>query len=400
MLEVPTELADFDFDRFAGAWKLAEGVTYLNHGSFGPAPCRVLRERQRWIEELERQPMDFFVRRLEGLLDHAALRLSEFVGCAADDLVFVPNSTSGMNIVERNVRLEAGDEVLLTDHEYGAVTRIWTQACERSGARAVTAQLPRPLVSQGELVDTLFDSVTDRTRLIVVSHVSSQPAVILPVEGICRRARELDIPVCIDGPHAIAMVEFRLDEIGCDFYTASCHKWLCAPFGTGFLYVHPRRRQGLKPAVTSWGSSLSGQDARWKDEFHWPGTFDPTGYLAIAEAIGMLEDAGLPRFREQTHALARYARGRVCETTNGIPLTPDEPSWFGSMVTIALPDVPRSDSWPGKPHPLQSALWDRYRIEVPLFEWRETLCLRVSCHLYNRPRDIDLLVRALAELTS
>ncbi|REJ76822.1 MAG: aminotransferase class V-fold PLP-dependent enzyme [Planctomycetota bacterium] len=400
MPDFDAELAEFDFDEFADAWSLADQVTYLNHGSFGPSPRRVIEARQHWIEELERQPMDFYVRRLEQLLDQAAQSLAEFVGCAANDLIFVPNSTSGMNIVERNVPLAAGDEVLLTDHEYGAVVRIWNQACLRSGAKVVTAELPRPLTTQDELVDALFESVTDRTRLIVVSHVSSQPAVILPIEEVCRRAHQRGIPVCVDGPHALAMIPFRLDEIGCDFYTASCHKWLSAPFGAGFLYVHPRRQQGLEPAVTSWGSSLSGQDASWKDEFHWPGTFDPTGYLAIAEAISFLEEVGLDRFRRQTHALARYARRRVSEATGGLPLTPDDPAWYASMVTISLPNVPRSDSWPGKPHPLQVALWDPHRIETPLFEWRETLCLRVSCHLYNRPQDVDLLIEALQELTA
>lgn len=418
------DLAAFDWDRWRGAWSLAEGVTYLNQGSFGTSPNSVRDARQRWYAELERQPMDFYVRRLEPLLDDAAAKLGAFVGCRADDLIFVPNATVGMNIVAENVPLGAGDEVLLTDHEYGAVVRIWGRRCSAVGAKTVLARLPQPLdansptptrsVSEGShpsltlragdmarhdaLVDAIFERVTDRTRLIVVSHVTSQTAAIFPVATICRRARERNVPVCIDGPHALAMVPLNLREIDPDYYTASCHKWLSAPFGSGFLYVKARHKQGLRPAVVSWGKSLSGRPASWKDEFHWFGTYDPSSFLAVADAIAFLEHAGIDDFRRQTHALARYARCRVAEVTGGDPFVPDDPRWYGSMITIPLPRVPRSDAWPGQPHPLQIALWERYRIEVPIFEWQERLCLRVSCHLYNKPADIDRLVEALQQL--
>lgn len=392
-------LDQFDWDHWTSEWSLEPGVTYLNHGSFGPSPDTVRRARVQWLDALERQPMDFLVRRLEPLLDEAAARLGAFVGCRGDDLVFVPNATTGMNVVASSIELAAGDEVLLTDHEYGAVVRIWGQRCGRVGAKCVTARLPLPLETKDAVVDALFESVTDRTRLIVVSHVTSQTAAILPIAEICQRARAEQIPVCVDGPHAIGMVPLQIAELGCDFYTASCHKWLSGPFGSGFLYVSPRRRGRLQPPVTSWGRSLSGRQASWRDEFYWPGTYDPTPFLALPAAIDFLERVGLEEFRSQTHTLARNARQRVAEFTGGEPFVPDDPAWYGSMITIPLPEVPRSDAWPGKPHPLQVVLWERFQIEVPVFEWRQRLCLRVSCHLYNRPEDIDRLLDALQEAT-
>ncbi|SFJ07277.1 aminotransferase class V-fold PLP-dependent enzyme [Planctomicrobium piriforme] len=378
------------------AWQLAPGVTYLNHGSFGPTPIPVLEARERWQRELAANPMDFFVRRLNGLLEDAAGELAKFVNAPRDNLVFVPNATVAMNVVAANLPLKAGDEVLLNDHEYGAVIRIWGQACQAVGAKTVLARLPYPMTSPSEVVDAIFDKVTDRTRLLVVSHVTSPTAIILPIQAICDRARELKLPVCVDGPHAPAMVPVDLKSLDCDYYTASCHKWLSAPLGTGFLYVRSRHKQGLRPTVLSWGRSLDGKNPSWKDEFHWPGTFDPTGALAVPAAIQFLKDYGLARFREETHALARYAREQMLERLQAKPITPDDASWYGSMVAVELP-LPDDATPPGPPHPLQQWLWENHRIEIPVVRWREKTLLRVSAHLYTTRGQIDLLVEAVAD---
>lgn len=384
-------------DSVADAWKIQEGVTYLNHGSFGPSPTPVIEARKEWIDRLEREPMDFFVRQLSDHLDYAADRLARFVGCSGDNLVFVPNATSGMNIVVENTQLEPGDEVLLTDHEYGAVVRIWGKACKQAGATTVTARLPVPMTTPEEIVEAIFERVTSRTRVLVVSHVTSQTAIILPVGEICERARDLGIRTVIDGPHAVAMVPDRIDSIPCDFYAASCHKWLCAPMGTGFLYVRSHFKQGLQPTTLSWGRSLNGADPSWKDEFHWPGTFDPTGYLAIPAAIDFLQSFGIKKFREQTHALAKEALGRYVKFGDGTVLTPDSPDWYGSMVSIPLPEEADTAAFPGAMHPLQSWLWDKHQIEVPLIHWKNRALLRVSCHLYTNVQDLQRLSAALEE---
>mgnify|MGYP002622547522 CR=1 FL=1 len=393
-----TPLDSINWEQWLSAWSLQEGVTYLNHGSFGPAPDVVIAARQRWFAELERQPMDFLVRRLEPLLDNACGVLARFVGCRNDDLVFVPNATTGVNIVARSVELAPGDEVLLTDHEYGAVTRIWGQACASAGAKTVVARLPFPLSKADEVVEAVFERVNDRTKLIVVSHIASYTATILPVVDICRRARERGILVCVDGPHGVLQAPLNLRELDCDFYAASCHKWLCGPIGSGFLYVRGRHKSKMQPAVVSWGQSFAGSPASWKDEFIWVGTDDPSSYLAVADAVQFFESVGVDEFRRRTHTLAQYARNQIPAVTRCEFFAPDDPAWYGSMVTFLLRDVARSSSWPGEPHPLQQALWDEHRIETPVFEWKEQLCLRVSCHLYNTPEDIDGLCTALKEL--
>lgn len=376
-------------------WTFDPGVVYLNHGSFGPSPDVVRRARERYSEELEREPMDFFVRRLEERLDAALARLGSFVGTSPANLAFVPNATCAMNVVAASVELGPGDEVLLTDQEYGAVVRLWGRRCGAVGARTVVAPLPSPPGAPEEIVAAIAGRLSERTRLLVVSHVTSQTATSMPVEAICRAARERGVPVCIDGPHALAMRPVVLDRLGCDFYCASCHKWLSAPFGSGFLYVAPHQKQRLMPAITSWGKSLSGRSSRWQDELHWLGTYDPAPYLAVPDALAFLESVGVEQFRTATHVLARRARQRLMEVVGAEPLTPDGVEWYGSMVTLRLPQLPPSEAWPGTPHPLQTALWERHRIEVPVFQWKQAVHLRVSCHLYNSADDVEMLCEAV-----
>lgn len=389
--------AEFHWSEFAPEWTLDPGTTYLNHGSFGPPADTVRRERERWSEALCRNPMDFYLRRMEDELDTASDRLGKFVGCRGEDLVFVPNATTAMNIVAENFSLETGDEVLLNDHEYGAVIRIWGRACSRTGARTVLATTPREVAAPQEIVDALFNRVTPKTKLIVVSHITSASALIFPVEAICREARARKIPVCVDGPHAIAMRDVRIADLKCDFYCGSLHKWLAAPFGAGFLYVTGARKSGLRPNLLSWGRSLGGRPAIWKDEFQWVGTADSAPYLSVPSAIAFLERIGLDRFRDQTHALARLARRRIIEDLDGIPISPDSPEWYGSMVTVRLPWVAARAAFPNAFHPLQKFLWDEHRIEVPIVNWRDEIHLRVSCHLYNSPEQIDRLIDAVQQ---
>jgi len=275
-------------------WALRPGVTYLNHGSFGPTPRSVMAARQEWSLRLAAEPMDFFVRQMEGHLAEARGRVGNVFGTSGDNLVFVDNATFGMNNVAASLPLGPGDEVLANNHEYGAVLRIWRERCKQAGAKFVVQHLPEAFRDPGEVVDVLWKGVTDRTRIIVVSHITSPTALILPVAEICRRAKERGIQTCIDGPHALAAVPVDLDRLGCDYYCVSCHKWLSAPLGSGFLYVHPRRQQAVRPVVTSWGNSLSGRPNTWQDEFVWSGTRDPAPFLAIPAAIDFLADVKNP----------------------------------------------------------------------------------------------------------
>jgi isopenicillin-N epimerase len=381
-------MIDWDFVR--GKWSLRGGVSYLNHGSFGPSPRPVLAAQQAWIERLESEPMDFLVRELDDRLAEARQALGRFVGCPADDLLLVDNATVGMNLVAANLRLEPGDEVLANDHEYGAVLRTWERACRRAGARLVVSKIPAPIADPAEVVEAIFRHATERTKLIVFSHVTSPTAVVMPAEAITRAARERSIGVCIDGPHAVAMRPLELARLDCDYYTASCHKWLCAPFGSGFLYVHPRRQAAMEPLVVSWGRTPAGHAASWRDEFTWSGTRDPSPYLATTAAIEFLDQIGLDAFRERTHELARRARELITSWTALGALVPDSPTWYGSMISLPLP--------PGNAESLQQALWEQYQIEVPIVDWNGQRLVRPSCHLYTQEEELVRLAAALRDL--
>lgn len=371
-------------------WSLAAGVTYLNNGSFGPTPREVSQTRRLWLDRLEANPQDFYTRQLGPRLAECRGRLGNLFGTHADNLVLVENATAAMNIVAASVRLQPGDEVLANDHEYGAVLRLWEKVCRRAEAKLVVRPLDVPIAGADEVVDSLFAAANDRTRLVVFSHVTSPTAIVLPVAALCRRAKALGIDTCIDGPHALAMRDVDLDGLGCDYYTASCHKWLCAPLGSGFLYVHPRRQSQVEPALVSWGRALAGDAASWRDEFNWVGTRDPSPFLAIGAAMDFLGRAGWDAFRTRTHALAAYAREALSRTLGAQPLVPDDIDWYGSMISLRIAA--------GDATALQTALWERYAIEIPIIAWGEHRLVRPSCHLYTSIEDIDHLVCALKEL--
>lgn len=379
-------------------WSLSPHVTYLNHGSFGPAPREVQAARQSWTERLQTEPFDFLVRQLEPEMQSAAERLGQFVGTTPENLAWIDNATTGMNIVAASVDLQPEDEVLTTNHAYGAVLRIWRNLCKRTGSNLVVHALPEPLTDAEELVESLFSAVTPRTKLLVVDHATSSTATIFPVEAICRRARAAGIRVCIDGPHAVGMLPLDLQSLDCDYYVASGHKWLAAPFGSGFLYAPPRTQQTLKPVVVSWGGSLSGADARWQDEFQWPGTRDPAANLTVPAAIDFLCCAGVRNFRRRSHDLAHYARHRIAAVTGLQPGLPDSPAWYGSMVSLPLPPGDEPPPGRGVADPLQLALWEQHQIEVPVIHWRGQRTIRISCHLYTLGEEIDRLASALDEL--
>lgn len=381
----------------ASHWQIEPGVTYLNNGSFGPSPDCVIEARREWSDRLERQPMDFFVRQLEGHLDAACAALGDFLGADPNDVVFTDNATFGMNVVASSTPLQPGDEVLVTDHEYGAVMRIWRRACKNAGAELATVKLPFPLTDQAAVVDAVMQRVTEKTKMIVVSHVTSPTAVILPVEEICRRARERGVPVCIDGPHAVAMLPINFNKIDCDYYTASCHKWLCAPFGSGFLYVAKRRQQHLEPTLMSWGGSLSGRPVNWKDEYRWMGTRDPAVFLAVPKAIEFLQQCGLEEFRKRSHAMAGDFRQRMTQLTGLEPFLPDSREWYGSMVAVPLPPGDGPPAKHGRGDVLQNELWEKHRIEIPVVDWHGRRLIRISCHWYNSTADIDRLMDALQD---
>ena len=373
-------------------WSPAPGIAYLNHGSFGLTPDCVRAERRRWLDLVEADPMDFFVRRQEHEFEIVRGHLAQLLGTSASNLALVENATVAMNAVASSVPLQPGDEVLLNDHEYGAVKRIWRRACQRSGAALREVELPFPPESPEQIVAAILAGVTSRTRLVVFSHITSPTALILPAREITHAARERGVAVCVDGPHAIAQIPVDLTALDCDYYTASLHKWLCAPVGSGFLYAHPRAQSQTQPAALSWGKMLPDAPEHWTDEFTWLGTRDPSSYLAVPEAIRFMTDvAGLDDFRAHGHDLAKYAAELISEQFQIPPPVQPDP-WHGTMSLAELP--------PGDAYALREALWRDSRIEVPLSNWQGRRLVRVSAHLYNTAAEIERLALALRRIVS
>ena len=369
---------------FSHQWLIRTDTTYLNHGSFGPPPQPVRQARRKWIDALDCQPMDFYVRELEPLIQNAKSALADFIGIGSQNLVFVENATYGMNIVADSFELNAGDNVLLNNHEYGAVHRIWNRACQRSSAHVVSAQLPDKFESKQQIVDCLLSSADENTRLVVISHITSPTAIVMPIEEICAAFRERDIAVAVDGPHAPAQIDLNIGKLGCDFYTASCHKWLSASLGSGFLFVAPKWQAQIQPPLKSWGRLLPAIPEKWDEEFTWSGTRDPSAYLSTATAIDyMTNQVGLDNFQQRTRFLATRAEQMLTEEFGTQTIANRNDGWYASMAHVPLPAGDFSS--------LQNDLWNEYKIEVPIIHFEEKWFIRVSCHLYNSLKQLETL---------
>jgi len=371
---------------------LDPNVVFLNHGSFGATPKPVFREYQRWQLELERQPVEFLGRRITGLMAESRAALGKYVGTHADNLVYTQNVTISLNIIAHSLELDPNDEVLATDHEYGAMDRIWRFLSKERGFRYINQQIKTPLTTEENFIDCLWRGVTSRTRVIFISHITSPTAMIFPIKEIVRRAHEAGIITIIDGAHAPGQIPLHLDSLGADFYCGNLHKWLCAPKGAGFLYARPERQHLLKPLVISWGyESETPGNSQFIDHNEWWGTRDMAAFLSVPAAIEFQEKHDWDKVQNTCHELARDAQSRICELTELAPLHSGADSLFRQMIAAPLPrdtDI----------NVLKARLYDEYNIEVPLIDWNGNKLIRVSVQGYNTRRDIDELCRALSLL--
>jgi isopenicillin-N epimerase len=367
-------------------------VIFLNHGSFGACPRPVFAEYQRWQLELERQPVEFLARRITALMAEARARLADYLGAAADDVIYFPNPTTAMNMAAGNLDLKPGDEILTTDHEYGAMDRTWRFICNQTGARYIQRPIPLPLTSAEKFVESFWGGVTARTRIIFISHLTSPTALIFPVKEICRRAREAGLLSLIDGAHAPGQLSLNLTELGADVYVGACHKWLCAPKGSAFLYARREVQARLYPLVVSWGWESAAPGASPFVDWHeWQGTRDMAAFLATPAAIDFQAEHDWETVRAESHRLASATRQHLNALTGLPPLCPDSPDWFGQMAAIRLPASTDVD-W------LKERLYADYRIEAPVFRWNDQPLIRVSFQGYNSPAEAEALVQALEEL--
>jgi isopenicillin-N epimerase len=381
-------------------WLLDPAITFLNHGSFGAAPKAVLAKQNELRTQLEREPVRFMVRELEPLLDEARAALAAFVGADPAAIAFLPNATAGVNAVLRSLDLDRHDELLVTTHEYNASRNALEYVAGIAGAKVVAVNVPFPLSSSDEIVERVLAIVTDRTRLLLIDHVTSQTGLIFPIAKLIEELNRRGIDTLVDGAHAPGMLPLNLDTLGAAYYTGNLHKWVCAPKGAAFLYVRENRRLGIRPVVISHGANAKRNDrSRFHLEFDWPGTFDPTAILSVPTALQFMAGlvGGWPEVMRRNHELALRARDLLCDRLGIAHPAPDD--MLGSMAAVPLAE--------GKPYvptlygdPLQDALFYDYAIEVPIHPWpyQPKRVLRVSAQLYNEIEDYEKLADALREL--
>jgi len=382
-------------------WGLDTRIEFLNHGSFGACPATILARQQELRSQLEREPVHFMTRQLEPLMDAARFAVAEFVGADPEDLVFVRNATTGVNTVLRSLTFEPGDELLTTDHAYNACRNAFEFVAAQHGVRTRVVPIPLPIAGPGASLESLLEAVGPRTRLALVDHVSSSTGIIFPVAGIVTALQERGVRVLIDGAHAPGMLPLGLAALGADYYAANCHKWLCAPKGAGFLYVRRDRQAEIRPLVISHGATSQRTDrSRFRCEFDWMGTEDPTAYCTLPDAIrivGSFVPGGWPEIMARNHALAVAARDVLCTALDIVPPCPA--SMLGSLASVPLPPGDGTPAPLGFNDIFQKQLWER-GFEVPVMPWPRfpQRLLRISAQLYNSLDQYERLAQTVAAL--
>jgi len=368
-------------------------VVFLNHGSFGAVPKPVIEACQNWQLRLERQPVLFLARELDGLLLQSRTALGEYLNADANDIVYIPNATHGVNIIAHSLQLKPGDEILTTDHEYGACDYTWNFICIKTGAKYVHQPVPLPVHSEDEIVEQFWSGITPRTKIVYLSHITSSTALRLPVEEICRRAREAGILTVIDAAHSPGQIPVDLQALNADIVFGNCHKWLLNVKGSAFLYVRHDVQNLIEPLIVSWGYNPTPETttgSRFIDLLQWTGTKDPTAALTVPTALQFMRDHNWDNVRFQCHTLLRQAIQQICDLTKLPPLYPLDSDYYSQMGIAPLP--------PSNLTALKNRLYDEYKMEVPLTEWKDKQFIRISVQGYNVQEDIDALLYALEVL--
>lgn len=379
-----------DWSDLADRWTLNPEIAFLNHGSFGAAPHPVLDEQARLRNAMERDPILFLDRTFRSRLDAARHRIADFLGSRSDDLVLVPNATTGVNTVIRCLDFKPGDEILMVEHGYAAVIKTMRRLAEQTGATLRLVRLPLPESPDADLAGPILAAVTERTRLLVIDQITSPTALLLPIERLVRECRQRGILILVDGAHAPGMLPLNLTALDADFWTGNFHKWICAPKGSAGLWVHPQHQERIIPLVTShwYGEGMQA-------EFHWTGTHDPTAYLATRAAIDFMGSLDWERIRAHNHALVIHGRNLIAEALGTMP--PVHECFHGSMAIVRLPDSVHAET-KEEAGAILRAIYEQLKVEVPVVPWDGRVYLRLSSQVYNCPEDYQRLAEGLPGL--
>lgn len=364
---------------------LKSNITYLNHGSFGGCPKEVMEEYFRLQTVLESQPIDYLANDIDLSLERSRESLGNYIDCEKDSIVFFPNPSTALNMVAKSLVLDKGDEILTTDHEYGALVKTWKYICDSSSAKYVEYQPSLPISSKQDFLDGFINAITNKTKIIFISHITSPTGLIFPVKEICEEAKKRGIISIVDGAHAPGHIDLSIRDINPDIYVGACHKWMMSPKGASFLYAQKNIQKKLKPLVISWGwdSDYTGR-SQFLDYHQWQGTNDISQYLILPFLIVFLEKYNWKEVSLKCKALNMESRERLLKLFNTISLCDNPEHWIGQMSTIILPKCDAVDLY-------------RYLksqdIEVPIMDWKEHQYLRISIQAYNTDKDIDMLIK-------
>lgn len=385
-------------DNLARHFLLREDVTFLNHGSFGACPRPVFETYQAFQRELESEPVEFLGRRLTNLMRTPREALAAELGTSPENLVGLTNATTGLNIVAQSLDLKPGDQILTTDHEYSALEKTWAYVCRKTGAEIVVVKVPMPLTSEAAFTHAILGGMTERTRVLFLSHITSPTALLFPIEASIIEARKRGIWSVIDGAHTPGHIPLALDALGADFYSGNCHKWLMTPKGSAFLHARPDVQHLLNPLVVSHGWTEHSKEPGAKgafgnspfiDEIEMQGTRDPSAWLTVPAALNFRAENDWWAIADHCRALAQDTARRLGELTSLAPLS--APQFCApQMVAMPIPDCDTAQ--------LHKTLFDTYKIEIPVFKWQDTCIARVSVQGYNSRPQMDRLIAALTEL--
>ena len=371
-------------------YHLDPSIIFLNHGSFGACPKPVFEVYQNWQRKLELQPVEFMAIKVYDHLEEARHALGYYVGCHGDDLIFVTNPTTAVNTVIRSLDLGLDDEVLMTDMEYGSLVRTWEHYAQDKGFSIVQQFTPVPLTTHEDYIEHFWEAVTERTKIIYLSEITSSTGLILPVAAICKKAKEAGIMTIVDGAHVPAHIPLNIAEMDPDVYVGACHKWLSAPKGSSFLYVKKSLQETIEPLIISWGSEVDRSPSPFIYESQYQGTWDPSAFLTVPAAIQFQQEHDWNSVRERSRALNRETRDRIYEIIDTEPICPNTEEWLGQMASIITNIENGLDfKW---------CLMDKYKIEIPVFPWGDKILFRTSFNAYNDENDADRLIEVLGKL--
>ena len=372
---------------------LDKSITFLNHGSFGACPKPIFEEYQRFQLELETEPVYFIQKKAAGYLKTAREKLSKYVGCNSVDLFFTPNPTFAINTIMRSLQLEEGDEILSTNHEYGAMDRTWNFYSKKSGVKYIRQNISLPIVSKEQILKEFWSGYTSRTKIVFLNQISSCTALIFPVKEICDKARELGLITIIDGAHVPGQMDLDISDLNPDFYTGTLHKWMLAPKGSSFLYVRKSFQEMLDPLVVGWGyESVSPGESQFLDYQEYQGTRDLSAFLCTPKVIDFLEENNWKSKAKECRSIVLNNYPRFCDLLNTQPICPLTDEFLVQMASIPIKT--------SKPVELKELLFNTYKIEIPVMPLNGNYFLRYSINAYNSQEDLDVLYKALQDILS